>query len=300
MERPSQETCSLTTVTTSVSGAFTEFLGSLVPTTTEVNAATSHSASVRGVLDSAFGTYRFFQSGSFSHGTGIRYYSDVDYFASLKTTKPQSSDSALNNVKRVLQEHYPRTTVKIRRPAVVIDFAGGTETFEVVPGWILRGEDDNRVYHIPGPRGGWLESAPDAHRAYVNSANGDPKGGAKGLARLLKAWKYYRSVPLSSFYLEMRAAAYMAKESSVVWSIDLRNILSELSRADVAAMNDPSGLTGRIYAYSADSYKTDAISKLTRALERADRARTAESAGRVRAAFDAWDMLFDGHFPSYG
>lgn len=284
----------------SVASGFAELLASLPPTPTQVAATTRHKAAVQGVLDAKFGTYRFFQSGSFSHGTGVRYYSDVDYFASLKTTKPQSSDSALSSIKTALQNHFPNTTVKIRRPAVVVDFASGTETVEVVPGWVLRGEANTRVYHIPGPRGGWLESAPDAHRAYVNDANASPSGGAKGLARLLKAWKYYRSVPVSSFYLEMRAAAYMASETSIIWSLDLRRILSELNTADLAAMNDPSGLTGRIHAYSSDSNKADAMSKLGTALTRADRARTAESEGRIAAAFDAWGVLFNGHFPSYG
>ncbi|MEJ7786109.1 MAG: hypothetical protein WKF96_14990 [Solirubrobacteraceae bacterium] len=284
----------------SVGAGFQALLASLVPTPTQVAAATKHKDSVRAVLDARYGTYRFFQSGSFSHGTGVRYYSDVDYFASLKTTKPQSSDSALASLKGTLQSHYPNTTVKIRRPAVVIEFASGLETFELVPGWLLRGTDNSRVYHIPGPRGGWLESAPDAHRAYVNNSNSSPAGGAKGLARLLKAWKYYRSVPVSSFYLEMRAAKYMTGENSIIWSIDLRSILSELSVADLAAMNDPSGLTARIHAYSSDSSKADAVSKLERALTRANRARTAEGEGRISAAFEAWDVLFNGHFPSYG
>ena len=82
-------------VSLSVGAGFQAFLASLVPTPTQVAATTKHKDSVRAVLDARFGTYRFFQSGSFSHGTGVRYYSDVDYFASLKTTKPQSSDCLL-------------------------------------------------------------------------------------------------------------------------------------------------------------------------------------------------------------
>src|SRR4051812_2528556 len=166
-----------------VSAAFREFLATLPPTTSQVSAATGHTAAVKGALDNAYGTHRFFQSGSFSHGTGVRYYSDVDYFASLKTSKPSSSDSALTSVRTTLQNRFPNTPVKVRRPAVVLEFAGGTEIFEVVPAWWLRGQGDRRVYHIAGPRGGWLESAPDAHRRYVNDRNADPQGGAKGLAR---------------------------------------------------------------------------------------------------------------------
>jgi Second Messenger Oligonucleotide or Dinucleotide Synthetase domain len=283
-----------------VGSAFTSLLSDLPPTQRQRDAASSHGSSIKAALDAKYGTYRFFESGSFRHGTGVRSHSDLDYFASLKGHKPAGSDIALTSLKATLEAKFPSTTVKIRRPAVVLDFASGAETVEVVPGWIKSGEGDKRVYEIPGPRGGWLESAPDAHRAYVNTSNGTPAGGAKGLARLLKAWKYYRVVPVSSFYLEMRAAQYMASETSIDWSIDLRAIIQSLSSHDLGAMNDPSTLTSRFFACSNATNEIDASSKLARALERANRARLAEREGRVRDAFAAWDMFFAGHFPTYG
>ena len=56
------------------------------------------------------------------------------------------------------------------------------------------------------------------HLAYVNEVHSIAKVryGAKKLARLPKAWKYFNNVPMSSFYLEMRAAKYMAKEDSFI------------------------------------------------------------------------------------
>ncbi|MGH9126277.1 MAG: hypothetical protein ACRDZ8_16355 [Acidimicrobiales bacterium] len=63
-----------------------------------------------------------------------------------------------------------------------------------------------------------MESAPTEHLAYVNEVNKQTgiEGAAKKLARLAEAWKYYNNVPVSSFYLEMRAARCMAGEKAWV------------------------------------------------------------------------------------
>ena len=179
-----------------------------------------------------------------------------------------------------------------------MEFASGKETYEIIPAYLKRGQSDDRVYAIPGRVDEWIETAPDAHRRWINSKNESPSGGAKGLARLLKAWKYVRNVPISSFYLEMRAAEYMAEEKSIVWSIDMHNVLLRLLGHSLAAMNDPTGHTGRIHACSS-SQRDDALSKLDTAYVRAKRAREAEKEERIAAAFEAWDALFAGGFPSY-
>lgn len=79
---------------TTVDEGFRVFHGRLTPTQTEVDAASSHRASVEAKLNSSFGVTNFFQSGSYGNGTSVRKYSDVDYFASIpsatsdKTIRP--------------------------------------------------------------------------------------------------------------------------------------------------------------------------------------------------------------------
>lgn len=281
-----------------VQQGFEKFLTDLVPSSAERAVAAKHRESVERSLDAGLGIKRFKQTGSLHHGTGVTIYSDVDYLASLKGAQPSSSDAALRNVRDCLKRSFPYTDVHVDRPAVVINFAGGNEAFEVAPGWLKRGEADTRVYAIPGRGSGWIESAPDAHLNYVNASNNAPSGGAKGLARLLKAWKYYRDVPISSFYLEMQAARYMLSESSVIWSIDLLHILKRLQDDGLAAMNDPSRLTGRIHACGTEAQKTTALSRLNTAVTRAENARAAEEADRHYETFDWWSKLFNGGFPS--
>ncbi len=268
------------------------------PLQSELDAAAKHRASVEGAL-SGLGVLRFFQTGSFQHGTGVHPYSDVDYLVSLSGGRPDSSDTALGRVRQALKQRFPNTKVKVRRPAVVIEFAGGKEPYEIVPGYYKRSKDGDAVYDIPGASSGWIESSPEAHLKYVNESNSKANKRAKPLARVVKAWKYHRFVPVSSFYLEMRAAKHARENVPVIYSMDILSLFRSLKTLELLAMNDPSSAVGRIYACSSAANKQDALSKLDTAISRAQKARDAENDDRIKDAFDWWDQVFYGHFPSY-
>jgi len=178
-------------VPTTVEDGFRTFLTRLTPTAGQVAAAAKHRETVSSALAAQMTVQRFFQTGSFSNGTGVRSYSDVDYFASL-TNRPGSSTTALNKVRDVLAARFWQTQVHVRRPAVVVEFGtDGSEKYEVVPAYLKSGSADQRVYYIPGPDGGWIQAAPDAHLAYVRAVDQKHGGKVKPLVRFLKAWKYY-------------------------------------------------------------------------------------------------------------
>src|SRR5680860_15111 len=285
-----------------VSEAFEEFLARLVPTQAQRDAGASHRASVKAALAAKLTVNTFFESGSFSNGTGVRGFSDIDAFVSLGNDKPLSSYTALEWVKDALSARFPLTQVVIRRPAVVVKFAGGYETWEVIPAFVTgRGTTEYFVYDIPGPSAGssWIDSAPKAHLAYVTECNETPhKGDAKDLARLIKSWKYYRNVPISSFYLEMRCAHHVAQQKNYMHVWDVCQLLEGLVAHKLAPMNDPKGLVGRIHACSSDANMSDALSKLETAANRARKALDADNAGNTSMAFSYLDLLFDGHFPA--
>ena len=96
----------------------------------------------------------------------------------------------------------------------------------------------------------------------------------------------------------MHAAKRMKGETSVVWSYDVRAVLRTLDSNELAAMNDPWGLVGRIYACGTDTQKAEAKSKVGTALSRANKARDAEDAGDIDSAFSWWDKVFNGRFPA--
>jgi hypothetical protein len=286
----------------SVDQAFDEFLDRLMPTNAQRQAGASHRASVKAALEAKLSVSTFFETGSFSHGTGVRGHSDIDALVSLKGGRPDSSYTALTWVKDALSSRFPSTEVAIRRPAVVVKFASGYETWEVIPGFLTgRGTKDQLVYDIPGPSTGaaYIDSAPKEHLAYVNECNESPKkGNTKALSRLIKAWKYYCKVPVSSFYLEMRCAQHVATQTNYIHIWDVCQLLEKLDSHQLAAMNDPKNATGRIFACSSDAKKNEALSKLSTAATRARKALDAERAGKTDSAFSYLDLLFGGKFPA--
>jgi hypothetical protein len=230
-----------------VAQGFEAFLSRLTPTSAQREAGAGHRASLTQALESRLAVARILETGSFNHGTGIRGHSDVDALVSLGADRPGSSITALNWVKDALNARFPLTPVKIRRPAVVAEFGAGFETWEVIPGFITgRGGTNQFVYDVPRRRPVEAGLTPRReHLAYVNEANKNPsKGDAKALARLLKAWKYYRRVPICSFYLEMRAAQHVRRVSTNIHVWDLCEVLESLDAHQLSAMKDPMGAPG--------------------------------------------------------
>lgn len=282
-----------------VSEGFDKFLENLTPLQSQREAKAKHREGVEASLSNALDVKMFRESGSFNHGTGVRNYCDVDLLVSLGS-KPGSSTTALNWVKTALGNSFPHTTVTISRPAVRVLFNGGKETWEIIPGF-RKNSGDAALYDIPSVvEGDWLESAPTEHISYVNDVNklSGITGAAKKLARLAKAWKYFNSVPVSSFYLEMRAAQYMSSEKYWDPIQDLSRFLNLMKNNNLSAMNDPKGLTSRFYACSTDAKAKDAVSKLNTAATRAEKALAAHKDDKPADAFSWLDLLFGGNFPA--
>ena len=274
---------------TTANGYLNNLLSKYTPSSTYFDAARSHRSAIETRLDNAFGVKEMFETGSLKHGTGVWFYSDADYIVCLKGERPVTGTSALTKVKSSLADRFKSTVVKTRTPAVVCDFAGAEETVEVVPAFVANGG-----YWIPDPStGGWMKTHPKDHNAYVNDVNKKHSGGAKKLARLAKVWKYKRSVPLSSCYLEMRAAKYANNESTWWLPIDLYAFLKHLQTVELAAMNDPTGLGSRFTACSSDSNRQVALSKLDTAVSRAAKAREHDTKDKHAEAVAQLKMLFN-------
>ena len=236
--------------TRTVDQGFVAFLKTLTPTSTESQAAKNHRASIEACLKSNFGMTRFFRTGSFGNGTSISGYSDVDYFAEIppKNLKQQSA-CTLVGVKNALAKRFPNTNVRVSCPAVVVPFGtDAKESTEVTPADYIEDteEDEYKIYDIPNCSDGWMRSSPDAHNAYVREVDGDLGNKVKPLIRFIKAWKYYRNVPISSFYLELRVAKYAEGESSIIYDIDVKNVLSHLYDIKLAQMQDPMEISGYV------------------------------------------------------
>ncbi len=287
---------------TTVDTAFETLASRLTPSSVESSTAASHRQSVYNKLNTELAVKVFFRTGSTGNGTGVRYYSDVDYFASIPSQNQRNdSNYMLQIVKGLLQARFPTTTIRISTPAVVCDFGtDGAEKIEVVPAYYVSTDNGSDVYKIPVTGGGWIKSSPRTHNGYVTGINNDLASKVKPLIRLVKAIKYYNNIPVSSFYLELRIAKWASTEKSIYYKYDVRSMLRHLVNCDLAQMVDPMGVSGYVPASNTEAQRQDALSKFNTALTRADHAFDEEAAGRIRNSFEWWDKVFGGKFPSYG
>ncbi len=284
-----------------VDEGFRDFLTNLTPLSGETTAAKKHRQSIEQCIRNHYGLKRFWRTGSFGNGTSISGYSDVDYMASIPRTElNQNSTTSLTKMRDALAARFPSTGVRSACPAVVVPFgADRKETTEVTPADCVATSGDNPVYEIPDCDGGWMKSSPDAHNSYVREIDQSLSNKVKPLVRFIKAWKYFRNVPVSSFYLELRVAKYASGESSILYAIDVDRFFRELQKIGLAKIQDPMGVSGYVSPSKTEAQLVDAKSKLATAASRAAKARKAEKDGNIREAFEWWNLLFDGKFPGY-
>lgn len=283
---------------------FNTFLSWLVPLTSEHDKAAKHKDSVYGCLEKNFDCYKLFETGSFGNGTGVRHYSDTDYFGVCRTNKlKENSASTLRLVREALQSTFWQTSgIEVRTPAVQIPFGTyASENLEVTPcdyqGLIDTPVGNKAKYHIADGSGGWMYASPDAHNAYVRQQNDRLDGKLKPLIQLVKAWKFYNNVPISSFYLELRTAKYAEKESVIFYDIDLTCVIQMLDNKQLASIRDPMGVSGQVDACSTAAKKETSLSRLATARSRADKA-FAEREGNLDNCFYWWNLLFNDGFPT--
>jgi hypothetical protein len=144
-----------------------------------------------------------------------------------------------------------------------------------------------------------MKTSPDAHNVYVRKINEKHSLKVKPLIRFIKAWKYYQSVPISSFYLEMRVAKYCEGESSIIYWLDIEHFLRRMLTGNLASLQDPAGISGYIRPCYSQANHDEAMSKLRTAVTRAENASAAKKNGDIRTAFEWWKKLYAYRFPSY-
>lgn len=283
---------------------FETFLSWLAPLSSEHDKASNHKQSVKSCMENSFDCYNFFETGSFGNGTGIRHYSDTDYFAVCKTNKlKQDPGSTLREVKEALQSRFTRTEgIEVCRPAVKVPFGNyASETLEVTPcdfiGMVDTPVGNMAQYDIAGFGSDWIRSSPSAHKKYVKQEDERLGGKLKPLIQLVKAWKYYNTVPITSFYIELRVTKYAEKENSIVFDIDLRNIIKLLYDMELASIQDPMGISGLVPASRSPAKKQDALSKVNSAYTRAKNANSFRDSN-LDSCFYWWDRFFNGKFPN--
>src|SRR5699024_9437178 len=183
-------------------------------------AAARHRKEIEDWLTTDLGIIRMRETGSWHHGTALNRFSDVDYFVSMRDGGPSVSWTALETLRSSLSRGIKGALVSIDRPAVRLRYFEDGPDVEITPAYYQDADD----YNIPDPDGnGWIRSNPAVHLNFVDRAQRETDGRAKALIRLVKTWKAWNNVPLSSFYLEMRTAQYALRHKPIVYDWDLRD-----------------------------------------------------------------------------
>lgn len=230
-----------------MSATVTSMLESLIRTMTPDGAArftaAKHRKEIEDWLTSDLGIIRMRETGSWHHGTALDKFSDVDYFVSMRGSRPSGSASSLETLRSSLSHGIRGAFVSIDRPAVRLRYFDDGPNVEITPAYYQDTDD----YDIPDPDGtGWIRSNPAVHLEYVDRAQKETDGRTKGLIRLVKTWKSRNNVPLSSFYLEMRTAQYALGNKPIIYDWDLRDFFKSLASSGLREMNDPTNYGRRI------------------------------------------------------
>lgn len=270
--------------------ALSSIIQAMTPDETARIAAASHRESIESWLKRDLGIIRMRETGSWHHGTAIGNRSDVDYFVTMPGRQPANSADSLETLRASLASGLPNCFVRIDRPAVRILFFDDTPAVEITPAFVRESDD----YDIPDPSGtGWIRSNPAVHLDYVNKAQKATDGRAKSLIRLVKTWNSQNSVPISSFYLEMRIARYALANTVIIYDWDLRDFFKILTGDGFREMNDPTSY-GRRIATGTSSVMESITAKY--ALEEAARiselAKAASDAGDHSVAVQHYLRLF--------
>ena len=270
----------------------------MIPTEVERQKAATNKQMILSRLYSDFGVTELVASGSYGHGTNIRDFSDIDYFAVTPVANLYDDSSTnLSQFKASLQKTFAHSMIGVRDPAVSISFvANGLFKHEIIPAYYVDSVNGNRVFKISDREGGWMKSSPTGHGAWVNGQNNRLDSKLKKLIRLMKAWNYLNDVGIRSFYLEMRTTERMQREMSIVYDIDMLNVFRHLRATALVDMNDPIGAGSRIPACST-SRKLYALSKIENAINSVEYARNLQSQNQFEAAYWIWDRLFCGKLP---
>ncbi|HVI51039.1 MAG TPA: nucleotidyltransferase [Candidatus Sulfotelmatobacter sp.] len=288
---------------TTIDAAFNQFLSTLSTQRGETVAAANHRASVQQCLHANYGIIGFFLSGSFGHGTNVTGYSDADRFAIFPANRLyQDSAQSLGEIAQVLRQRFPTTGVRVDAPGIRLPFGyDGAELNEVIPVHQLSGDVRGyRIFGMPDGGGGWIRAIPEAHNAFVDHHHQRLSNKLKPLIRFLKAWKYARGVPVKSFYLEMRAAAFAAKEQAIIYGMDLRSLFMAMAMDGLADVPDPFAVVNPVTACNTANQYLQVQAAARSATDIAQDALWAEQNGRTVEAFHHWNNLFNGIFPAYG
>lgn len=249
-------------------------------------------------LSPVFNPVRFLRVGSLENGTGIERYSKRDLLLISSAFKNVSDlNSALEDVQILLADRFGGVTADSHSVHIPLEGAAGNCVVIIPAVYSGQTAQGHVSYGILDLKTGLRSISPEAFDGYLTFLDLQLEQKVRRLIKYIKAWKYFRRVPIASFYLAAHILRYSAGRSELVYSLAIRNIFEVLRESGLGSIEDPVQVTEDIEACTGADLD-DAMKKIDIALTRAEQACKTESDGDIDRAFHWWGMLFDGKFPS--
>jgi hypothetical protein len=296
----------------SISDRFSTLLERIAPSPTEVSDYSTHLRTINGAVEAALSINKTERIGSFTRGTAVRGVSDLDLMVILSSNERKwgrgttTSTTTLNKVKDALAGRFTSTAIRNSGNAVVLSFAGGRRSVDVVPAFYTgpyKGRftqyQNYPTYSIPDGSGGWLLTSPQIHG--VALASEDERSGykLKRVASLAKYWAAVRAhINLHSFHVEILIASTEISIGPGSYAQVLHQLFRNLASRNGHGIRDPLELSGVIPASSGPAAAERLTAAARTAADHSERALQFESQRNTPEAVHQWKIVFGGNFPS--
>lgn len=277
------------------------------PTVSERSAAGGRVERMKKRLARDFDVRRFLLTGSHWKETAVRRFSDLDLFVVVsrdearKWSADGSSSTLVTRVRNSVARSYPQTTIRRDKQAVAVRFEKGQHGIDIVPAVFDAFEESSRspFYLIPGGAGGWIRTAPDLQKRYLEQEHGRSGRKLKSLVRMLKWWGGSRASTSSftSLYIEHFVAAAGIPVGHT-YQEALGELLALLCDHGARPVSDPLQISGPFRPTRTRLQEKALLAAAGISAARADRALKAELGSRWSAAVQLWASVFNGSFPS--
>lgn len=222
--------------------------------------------------------------GSYGKRTHIRPARDIDIIFIMPQEKFQQYDDnssnkqsqLLNDIKYILEEKYPDTPIKAFGKVVVLEFAEGSHSVDLLPAW----ESNEGTFIIPNSeRGGFWEQWDPRQEIKDIDESDKSTGKTRSLIRMVKKWSENCTVKIKSFEIEKAVLAFFVSGHSAEdeYSALLKNFFD---------------------CFHAITTDADVKSHLATALNRATKALEFEKDDDLESAVDEWQKIFGDDFPT--
>jgi hypothetical protein len=295
----------------SVAERFATLLGRIEPTDDELDTYATHRKTVTARILAVYPDADVQLIGSHYRGSAFQRHSDLDLLVRLRRKDvrwggaTKSSITALNNMRLELGNRFVQTEVGRDQCAVVVNFASGRYSVDVVPAFfeqmkpiaVLGGQ--RPLLSIPDGFGAWMPTCPEAHNQFIGEADDESRGKLKFVARLLKFWSTCRTprTPLLNFHVELLLAQMRICTGAKSYACCLAEALLLLRQRQLAGLRDPCGVSNIVPAAKTEPQRRVAFQVVTAAAGWAATAVSAEQDRGLEEAYRLWDRVFNGQFP---